>query len=787
MQQALRYIVLGAIFILPLLPFLVAESLFFPYITGKNFAFRVLVEVMLGAWIVLMLLDARYRPRFSWLLGCVAIFVAVIFAADLFSENVFKSFWSNFERMEGWVTLAHLLAYFVVAGSVLTTQRLWLAWFSTTLAVSAVLGVMGVFEVIDAMSGEGRNRIITTFGNATYVAIYSVFHVFFAALVLARHQLPAWGRTLVLATIPLNLFALFFTATRGAILGFLMGIGLSMLLVMLFEGLRAARVQRWFGLAYGILFAALGVLFVLLVIGASAPASVILGTVTLVGLVAGIHAIIVLSTRDVAWLPKTAAGITLALVVVIGGFFAAKDTDLVQRTPVLSRFASIDIESGTVNARFQIWHMAWQGFQERPLLGWGQESFNYVFNKYYAPEMYNQEPWFDRVHNIVGDWFIAGGALGGIAYFSIPLILLYYLWWHRSAGAPFSRTEQSLITGLLAAYFFNNLFVFDNITSYVLYFTLLAYVHQRVSAQQAPLTAQWVVPAQTVKTIIAPAVLVVTIGAAYGINAAGYFTARDLLQGLVGRNNPETNLSYFESALAYDFIGRQEVREQFLQAATALARNQNVDPQLKQEYFTKAKSAMEKEIARNPDDARLHLFMGTFLMRFQRMEAARESLERARALSPNKQTIYFQLGETYLNEGNFDQALEILRRAYELEPEYDEARKLYALSALYAGEQELAEELLVEAYGTIALDEDRFVQALHQAGRYEAVADIMRTRLAKQPDNAQLRVSLSAALFDAGRRQEAIAVLEELQERSPKYEEQAQEFIEQMRSGQRPQ
>jgi hypothetical protein len=52
--------------------------------------------------------------------------------------------------------------------------------------------------------------------------------------------------------------------------------------------------------------------------------------------------------------------------------------------------------------------MALKGIAERPVLGWGQENFNYVFNKYYNPQMFGQEEWFDRTHNVVLDWLIAG-------------------------------------------------------------------------------------------------------------------------------------------------------------------------------------------------------------------------------------------------------------------------------------------------------------------------------------------------------------------------------------------
>jgi O-antigen ligase len=72
--------------------------------------------------------------------------------------------------------------------------------------------------------------------------------------------------------------------------------------------------------------------------------------------------------------------------------------------------------------------MAIKGIAEKPFIGWGQESFNYVFNKYYDPRMYNQEQWFDRAHNVFFDWLTAGGILGLGTYLFFFGTLLWYLW-----------------------------------------------------------------------------------------------------------------------------------------------------------------------------------------------------------------------------------------------------------------------------------------------------------------------------------------------------------------------
>ncbi len=110
LQQVARWTALGALFLVPLIPLVRTDFFFFPFITGKAFMFRILVEIAVCAWLFLAAVDKRYRPRFSWMGVAVLAFVTWMFVADCFAVNVAKAFWSNFERMEGWILLIHLLA-----------------------------------------------------------------------------------------------------------------------------------------------------------------------------------------------------------------------------------------------------------------------------------------------------------------------------------------------------------------------------------------------------------------------------------------------------------------------------------------------------------------------------------------------------------------------------------------------------------------------------------------------------------------------------------------------------
>ena len=90
-------IILAGFVAIPFIPFVVlSNSTFFPFIVGKNFAFRVVVEVMLSAYLVLAVVDPAYRPKKSYLLGALGAFIGIITLAAIFGENTAKSFWYNF-------------------------------------------------------------------------------------------------------------------------------------------------------------------------------------------------------------------------------------------------------------------------------------------------------------------------------------------------------------------------------------------------------------------------------------------------------------------------------------------------------------------------------------------------------------------------------------------------------------------------------------------------------------------------------------------------------------------
>ena len=716
----------GGVFLVPFIPLIISGSMFFPFITGKNFTFRIIVEIIFAVWLLLALREPRFRPKRSPFLSCILAFLSVVLLADALAENPFKAFWSNFERMEGFVTLLHLGAYFLVASSVLDSEKLWHRFFATSVGVSAFLGIYGMLQLAGKIViNQGGVRLDGTFGNAAYFAGYMLFHIFLTLFLIFRHKVSPVGKYLYGGALVLQVFALIFTATRGAGVGLVGGLFLAFLLVAILE--RQNKRLR-FGAVISL----------------------------------------------------------IVLLLFVGGLYAGRDNLLIKGNETLTRFASISVSDA--GPRFMVWGMALQGFKENPILGWGQEGFNYVFNKYYNPNMWGQEQWFDRTHNILFDWLIAGGLMGLLAYLSLYGCLLFCIW--RGAlpvsASPFSLAEKSILTGLLAGYFIHNLFVFDNIGSYILFFSLLAFFGSRTGTTIPRLEGLPVLQKGQPQYIAGACLLIALAAIVYFFNIRGIVVSRALIEGLKAHpKGAVENLAAYRRAFARDTIGSQETAEQLLQSTITVVNAPNAPAELKTEFIALGEEAMRREHKRAPSDARLQVFLGMFYNRLSRSADAVPYLEKAHALSPNKQTIAFELASTYLNVGKTAEALELVRKAYESAPEFGSARMTYAVAAIYAKQFDVAAELLNPIVDAAVFDE-RVVKAYYDVKQYGKVLDIWKARAERKPEDPQAQVSLAAAYLLNGERQRSIAALKKASELNPTFKEQADFYIKEIRAGRNP-
>lgn len=649
-QNVVKYAILAGLWAVLIIPFIVANGMFFPYITGKNFTFRIIIEIIFALWLYLACVDKKYRPRFSWVLGAVAVFVAVMGVADIFAVAPMKAFWSNFERMDGWITLIHLLMYLAVFGSVMKTEKIWLWFFRSSVLLSVVMFAFTISEWLKT----GTDRVSTTLGNPIYVAVYFLFNFFFALILLYKDVLvkhhekhnPLKGickewLTYVYSIIAVMcVYGIWRTGTRGVLLGLLGGIMVTLIIIAIFE-----KKNKFF---------------------------------------------------------RKAAFVKLIIIVaIIGGFFAIKDTQFAKSSTMLSRLSEIswnDVASQG-QARQYVWPMAIKGFLEKPVLGWGQDGFNYVFNKYYDVRMYGQEQWFDRAHDMPLDMLVAGGALGLISYLLIFVAALWIIWKRRE---KLGIVDAAILVGLLAGYFFQNLFVFDNVTSYIFFFVVLAYIHSRDTEETDLLKIfKGDIKKDIVNYVVLPVLIVVFGGCIWFFNVQPIEANFDLISGLQGHpEGPAVNLQFFQKALSYGTLGVPEIREQLLNVAPRILTMDKVDNSVKKGFADLAYNEMLKQTQDTPNDARFQLFMGSYLENLGQFDMALPYLEKAVDLSPIKLTMLFELSKVLSYVGQKDKALEVAKKAYDLMPTFADGKDNYIAVAIMSDNNSLVKELLGNATST---------------------------------------------------------------------------------------
>ncbi len=351
--------------------------------------------------------------------------------------------------------------------------------------------------------------------------------------------------------------------------------------------------------------------------------------------------------------------------------------------------------------------------------------------------------------------------------------------WKSSAFAPY---ERAILTGLLAGYFFYLVFTFDNLTSYILFIAILAYITVRAHGDQpergAPQADAHVLPWAALGGTV------LSLTAVWFVNADAITQNRAIIQGISPQQGGITkNLEFFKDATTYRSVGDQEVREQFSQAAISVINIPEAPVEIKQEFVKSAYEAMDALSKEAPLSARFPFFMGILLDQAGLYDDANKALLRAHENSPRKQSILFELGLNSFARGKNDEALAYFKEAYEYAPEYPDARTHYIAALIRAGKDAEAEALLqpfVEA-GT-AVD-PRIASAYAARNQYGKIVAIWTAHVQKNPTQIEPRFVLAGAQFSNGDPAGAIATLEAIKREFPGSAQQAEQLIQQVKSG----
>ncbi len=424
---------------------------FFPFIGGKDYFFRTSVEWALIFFILGLGFEARKGEGLARLKKlfkqplflAVSIFVLAFMLATIFASDSRAAFWSNYERGEGGFQMLHYYAFFFLLVFLFKEKKDWqrLFWLALTAAAGMILYGMGAAAfTANPLTGELANP----FGFVgPYFSNGKLSNpTFLGRLFVGPRFQGSLGNPAYVA--PYLMFSLFY-------------------IFWLWLSESGSKLLK--NILYGAAAAFLTVFFI---------ASQTRGA--FVGLVAATFVFLAVLVIENQARRKQLLVLIAVLVILLTVLIYYRNTAFVRQLPS-GRLFDLAFSDRTFQTRLWTWNSAWQGFKERPILGWGPENFSAVFDKYFDPRHYvpgqNSETWFDYAHSLVFDYLAETGILGLLSFLGIFLVF-YREWWKRNSDFD-KPAKKALLAAMPAGYLVQGLALFNVFPIYLNVFLVFAF------------------------------------------------------------------------------------------------------------------------------------------------------------------------------------------------------------------------------------------------------------------------------------------------------------------------
>ena len=398
---------------------LVFSVYFYPsHVAPQTFLFRLIIEAMLFAYLVLVLRNSAYAPKLSLMFWTVAAFIGAQALAGVFGVDPLRSFFSDFERHWGFITIVHFFAFFVIVSAVVREDRSWRWLLAVSVGASFLTAVYGIYQFFF----EDIGRIYSTIGNPGFFATYLLLNAAIALWCALGSFFTRPWRFLLGGIAAFNAVVAMLTSTRAAMLAFAAGVVVMGCGYVFWYEHKTKRLKMF--------------LAALLIVFIAVGGAVLALAHTDFGAKTGISRLAIFSLSDVTTRTRLFA------------WQAGREGFL--DAPLLG--------AGPENFRV---------------------VFNKYFDPgFYTYEIGETE--FDRAHNIFIEQLATAGGIGFIAYAGMFAAFLYLLWRGRRAGA-FGAHTSIILVAFVAAYGVQGFFNMDTLTSFLPLFLVFAYVAARAT------------------------------------------------------------------------------------------------------------------------------------------------------------------------------------------------------------------------------------------------------------------------------------------------------------------
>lgn len=634
----------------PIITIFLIPILYYPWhgpistITSKLYFFIGSVDILVVAWVWLLVSNSRYRlSRKNLLVFLPAlVFLGIHTVAGFLGISPVLSFFSTFESGLSIIMLWHVFAFSLVCASVYKAEgeRFIRGFAKAVLASSVILAVLTAltdhaFDIGSKFLNSSMGG--ATMGNILLVGAYFIFTVFLAIWLIAtesRKSAKIWYGIGVAVVILSPVFFLYPDIWMGR------------------EPISAVFRSPLFILGHARM----------------AQISLAIGAAFAWALWLGLSA----KCSQVRHLGKIGAGAVIVILLIL----------VAETLRPTGRIHDLFIREA--GERPVYWQEAIKGIKERPVLGWGNDAYPVVYYKHLDTKVFEEknsnDVWVVHPHNAWLEIAVGSGMLGLVAYVSVFIAILAQAIILYRRGTITSG-ELAGLAGILLAYNLQNQMIFDSLVSHVMVFSLISWLAVKADLRQAE--------QETKSLLFENRRFLVAAAAAVMIPAwifFAYLPSRKAAEVYAITNDPsihrvEKYEHLFHSARSYSFKTDPEYYVlTFTQNYDGL-RAQFVS---NQEYRAIARQEVD-ELMRQVDsiwDDTRHNYKFAFaalrlknLQMFLNQQAtpddvaqAQKYADRAIALSPTNPMTYWALTETYFDTGDYDTARHYAAKAVEIDP-----------------------------------------------------------------------------------------------------------------------
>lgn len=522
----------------------------------------------------------------------------------------------------------HIFHFFLFYLYLITVFRNREDWYWLLSASVLVATVEAIIIISDAKIG--------TIGNTAYVSGYMLFNLYFAALLFLR---TSWRRSWpLLIAMVLMLIAFFRADTSGAIIG----LGASLFLLVFLLGIFAPRQ------------------------GLRRTALIVFAT--------GLIAVIALfSQYNQPWFKEN------------------------------SFLKDLSVNKATFQTRWLSWEGAARDFSAHPWLGTGFGNYAITFDRQFSPKFFNYattETYFDRAHNNLIDIASTTGMVGLLAYLSI--FAAAAVAWFRSlrrhgfraqAGAEGTHVRELLVlAALLAAYFIQNLAVFDSLATYMGLMISLAYLvfltHQDVvenEDEEEESVAPVISEGKEYSGLAVMGIIMVIIIFNFSIKPWRMLTKVIDAYSYVATGQYALGFQTYREALAINTPLDRDARTTMI---NIIINNPSIFARFSENNIEESMDfsveLIEKNLKYNENDsltqmqaAQLYDIISRYYTKQlsvfkEYSDKALTAIDKSIAASPRRIPVYFVKGQILSTRGDMEGAEATFKEAYELNPEYAE-------------------------------------------------------------------------------------------------------------------